>query len=131
MNYRINPRSISSPVGNHSHAILTTGVNSFLHTSGIAPIAIDGTTPAETGDQAQLIWETAKTILADAHMKPQDVISTTTYVVIGEDLNSLTEERDKFFSGHQPAATTISIPALADKAWKVEISIVAAKSAAS
>jgi enamine deaminase RidA (YjgF/YER057c/UK114 family) len=129
MNYRINPRSISPPVGNHSHAILTKGTNSFLHTSGIAPIATDGTVPAEIGDQARVIWENAKAILADAHMEPQDIISTTTYVVVGEDLNSPTEERDKFFNGHQAAAATISIPALTDKAWKIEISIVAAKDA--
>ena len=51
MNYQINPRVISPPAANYSHAVLSTNPEKMVHTSGVVPVSIDGETPTAIGDQ--------------------------------------------------------------------------------
>lgn len=122
----ISPSTIAPPVANYAHAILTTSPARWLHTSGVVPIDQDGTTPGDIADQAELVWSNIATMLEDAGMTWTDLVSVTTYVVVGEPLAPVMAARDRALQGHRSASTLVIVPALARQEWLVEIAIVAA-----
>ena len=128
MNREIRPSSIAPPAANYAHAVLTEGAARWLHTSGVVPTRPDGTTPDDIGEQAAVVWANIAAMLARAGMRPADVVSVTTYVVVGEPLGEVMAARDEFMGGRRAASTLVTVPALAQPAWKVEIAIVAAAS---
>lgn len=126
MNRRITPPSIAPPAANYAHAMLTEGASRWLHTSGVVPVARDGTTPDGIAAQADLVWSNIAAVLEHAGMRPADVVSVTTYAVVGAELAPVMAARDRFFGGHLAASTLVTVPALARPEWRVEIAIVAA-----
>jgi 2-iminobutanoate/2-iminopropanoate deaminase len=123
----IRPADIAAPAAAYAHAVLTESPSRWLHTSGVVPIALDGTTPAELADQAALVWSNIGAMLRDAGMAPADIVSVTTYVVVGEDLAVVMAARDTALAGHRAASTLVTVPALARPEWRMEIAIVAAQ----
>ena len=126
MNRLINPSSIAAPAANYAHAVLTTGASRWLHTSGVVPTRPDGTTPDDIGEQAAVVWANIGAMLDEAGMRPADVVSVTTYAVAGEQLGPVMAERDRFLAGRRVASTLVTVPALAQPQWKMEIAVVAA-----
>lgn len=126
MNRPINPHSIAPPAANYAHAVLTEGASRWLHTSGVVPTGPDGTTPADIGEQAEVVWHNIGAMLAEAGMRPADIVSITTYAVVGEQLGEVMAARDRFLGGRKAASTLVTVPALAQPQWKMEIAIVAA-----
>ena len=122
----IRPADIAAPAANYAHAVLTESSTRWLHTSGVVPIAPDGSTPASLAEQAALVWANIAAMLRDAAMAPSDVVSVTTYVVVGEDLATVMAARDAALDGHLAASTLVPVPALARPEWRMEIAIVAA-----
>ena len=127
MNYRINPRTIHPPAAKYSHAVLSTGFEKILHSSGVVPVDSEGITPEHIGDQANLIWNNIGEILSEAHMEVSDIVEVTTYVVNNRDLQVVMESRDTHLKGHRAASTLVTVSELAQEQWKMEISIVAVK----
>ena len=127
MNYQINPRVISPPAANYSHAVLSTNPEKMVHTSGVVPVNVDGETPPAISDQADLIWSNITDILREAHLELSDIVSITTYVVSGNDLGEVMNSRDQQLGDHKPASTLVVVPELAKVQWKMEISVVAVK----
>ena len=127
MNYRINPRTIHPPAAKYSHAVLSTGFEKILHSSGVVPVDSEGITPELIGDQANLIWKNIGEILSEAHMEVSDIVEVTTYVVNNRDLQVVMESRDAHLKGHRAASTLVTVSELAQEQWKMEISIVAVK----
>ena len=95
MNYQINPRVISPPAANYSHAVLSTNPEKILHTSGVVPVTADGSTPVAIRDQADLVWLNITEILREAHLELSNIVSITTYVVSGNDLGEVMNSRDQ------------------------------------
>ena len=126
MNRPVNPTSIAPPAANYAHAVLTTAPSRWLHTSGVVPVRPDGTTPDDIADQATVVWQNLLAMLAEAGMGPRDVVSVTTYAVVGEDLLPVMAARDEALEGHRAASTLVTVPALAQPQWRMEIAIVAA-----
>ena len=126
MNREISPTSIAPPAANYAHAVLTEGAARWLHTSGVVPVRPDGTVPDDIGEQAEVVWANIGAMLDDAGMAPTDVVSVTTYAVVGEPLGPVMAERDRFLAGRRVASTLVTVPALAQSAWRMEIAIVAA-----
>ena len=126
MNRQINPNSIAAPAANYAHAVLTEAASRWLHTSGAVPTRSDGTVPDDIGDQAEVVWANIGAMLSQAGMRPADIVSVTTYAVVGEPLGPIMAARDRFMGGRKAASTLIIVPALAQSAWKLEIAIVAA-----
>jgi 2-iminobutanoate/2-iminopropanoate deaminase len=122
----IQPLDVAAPVAAYSLARLVTGPARWLHTSGIVASRPDGTVPDGLAEQAAVIWTSLGAVLRDAGMAPADVVSITTYVVAGEDLGLVMAARDRFFAGHRPASTLVTVPALARAEWRMEIALVAA-----
>ena len=126
VNYQINPLSIAAPAANYAHAVLSDRPERWLHTSGVVPTAPDGSTPSEVSAQAAVVWENIAAMLSEAEMVPSDIVSVTTYVVVGEPLGPVMTARDAFLAGHRAASTLVTVPELAQPHWRVEVAIVAA-----
>ena len=126
MNREIRPTTIAPPAANYAHAMLTQGPARWLHTAGVVPTAPDGSVPTGLGEQAAQVWSNIGAILSEAEMSAADVISVTTYVVVGEELAPVMRARDEFLDGKRVASTLVTVPALARPEWRVEIAIVAA-----
>jgi 2-iminobutanoate/2-iminopropanoate deaminase len=121
------PPSIAPPAANYAHAVLAEQPTRLLHTAGVVPVAPDGTIPSGVGEQAAVVWANIEAILIEADMSMSDIVSVTTYVVVGEPMADVMAERDRVFGGHLAASTLLPVPALARPEWKVEIAVVAAR----
>jgi enamine deaminase RidA (YjgF/YER057c/UK114 family) len=124
----IRPADIAAPAANYAHAVLTERAGRWLHTSGVVPIAPDGSTPVGLADQAAVVWANIAAMLSDAGMEPADIVSVTTYVVVGDDLGPVMAARDEALDGHRAASTLVTVPALARPEWRMEVAVVAAGS---
>jgi enamine deaminase RidA (YjgF/YER057c/UK114 family) len=127
VNRPVQPATLAAPAAAYSHAIVTDGAARWLHTSGVVPTRPDGTVPDALVDQADTVWANIGAMLAEVGMGPSDVVSVTTYVVVGEDLPVVMAARDRFMAGHRPASTLVTVPALARPEWRMEIAVVAAR----
>lgn len=122
----IRPTDIAAPAARYAHAVLTESAARWLHTSGVVPVAPDGSTPDPLAEQATLVWTNIAAMLREADMVPADIVSVTTYVVVGEDLATVMAARDAALGGHRAASTLVTVPALARPEWRMEIAVVAA-----
>ena len=122
----IAPADIAAPAANYAHAVLTESPSRWLHTSGVVPITPDGSTPDSIGDQAVVVWANIAAILRDATMTTDDIVSITTYVVVGEDLAAVMAARDEALGAHRAASTLVPVPALARPEWRMEVAVIAA-----
>jgi len=129
VNHEIEPASIAPPAANYANAILTEGATNWLHTAGVVPTAPDRSTPEGIAEQTELVWTNLLAILQEAQMSTNDIVSITTYVV-ADHMSSLPfvmAARDKALGGRRVASTLVTVPALANPAWKVEIALIAAR----
>ena len=128
----LNPSSIAAPAAAYAHGVEVPANARLIVTSGVVPTRTDGTTPNDIGDQAALVWQNISAILAEGNMSLTDVISVTTYVVasptLHDDLPVVMRERDTALQGVLAASTLVTVPALAKPEWKMEISVIAARS---
>ena len=123
----IRPADIAAPAANYAHAVLTESPTRWLHTSGVVPVSPDGSTPESLAGQATQVWANITAILRDAEMQPSDIVSVTTYVVVGEDLAPVMASRDLVLVGHRAASTLVTVPALARPEWRMEVAVIAAR----
>lgn len=125
------PDGLAAPAANYSHAMLSENVSRIMHTSGVVPTRPDGTVAEDLATQASTVWETLGALLAEAGMVATDVVSVTTYVVVdpsrvlADDLAVVMAARDVALDGHRAASTLVTVPALAQPSWLMEIAIVA------
>ena len=87
----------------------------------------DGSIASTVGEQAAAIWRSLTGICEAAGFSLSDVVSYTTYVVVGQDLAAVMAARDEALAGHKPASTLIVVPQLARPEWLVEIAAIAAQ----
>jgi enamine deaminase RidA (YjgF/YER057c/UK114 family) len=129
VNQQIAPADIAPPAANYAHAVLSEAPAAILHTSGVVPVAPDGSVPESMAEQAEVVWSNILAILRDASMSPDDVVSITTYVVVDHmsSLATVMHARDEALRGHRAASTLVTVPALARPEWKMEIAVVAAR----
>ncbi len=124
----VQPPDIAPPPANYAHAVLTTDATRWLHTSGVVPVAADGSVPEGVAAQAEVVWQNLLAILRAADMPLDNVVSVTTYVTsaVGDGLGSVMAARDAALEGRRVASTLVTVPALAQPAWLVEIALIAA-----
>lgn len=126
MNRQIAPAGIAQPSANYAHAMVSIGATRWLHTSGVVAAGPNGLVPDELDDQAETIWRNLLIMLDEAEMEVSDIVSVTTYVVVGNDLSIVMAARDRVMGEHRAASTLVPVPALARPEWKMEIAIIAA-----
>ncbi len=124
----IEPPDIAPPAANYAHAVLTTDATRWLHTSGVVPVAPDGSVPEGVAAQAEVVWHNLLALLRAADMPLDSVVGVTTYVTtaVGDGLGAVMAARDAALEGRRVASTLVTVPALAQPAWLVEIAIIAA-----
>ncbi|MDA2944581.1 MAG: RidA family protein [Actinomycetota bacterium] len=122
----ISPPTMAPPPAAYAHGVSIEGATRWVHTSGVVPVSADGSVPADLSDQAALVWRNVLAILAAADMSASDIVSVTTYVVVGEDLSVVMAARDVALGGHLAASTLVTVPALARAEWRMEIAVIAA-----
>jgi enamine deaminase RidA (YjgF/YER057c/UK114 family) len=127
MNEPVAPSSIAPPAANYHHGVVATGSSRLLHTSGVVPIAPDGTVPGELAEQATVVWTNIAAIVDAAGLAMSDIVSITTYVVMGCDMSAVMTARDHALAGHRAASTLVYVPALARPEWQLEVAVVAAR----
>ncbi len=127
MNRELSPAGMAAPAANYAHAVVSEirEASRMLHTSGVVPTRPDGSVPDSLADQAGAVWASLSALLAEAGMSPTDVVSVTTYVVVGEDLGTVMAARDAVLGDHRAASTLVTVPALARPEWRMEVAIVA------
>lgn len=127
MNTPVLPPSIAPPAANYAHAVLSVEATRMLHTSGVVPIAPDGSVPESIEAQAEVVWGNLTAILNEADMLVSDIVSVTTYVVADHlaALAAVMAARDRALGGHRAASTLVTVPVLARPEWKMEIALVA------
>ncbi len=123
----LNPKNIAPPAANYHHAVVVDRPTRWLHTSGVVPTAPDGSSPTTVGEQAKVVWSNIAAMLTEAELAPTDIVSVTTYVVLGEPLAAVMAARDAFLGDHRAASTLVTVPALAQPQWKMEVAVVAAR----
>ena len=121
------PASIAPPAAAYAHAVLAEGSSRLLHTAGVVATRPDGTVPDSVGEQADVVWTNITAILDEADMSVSDIVSMTTYVVVGNPMGDVMAARDRALSGHLAASTLLPVPALARPEWQIEIAIIAAR----
>lgn len=121
------PAGIAPPAANYAHGVLTVGAARMIHTCGVVGTLPDGTVPDAVGEQAVAVWANIAAILAAGGLELTDIVSYTTYVVDGNDLGAVMAARDHAFGSHRAASTLIPVSRLAQPAWKVEVTAVAAR----
>jgi enamine deaminase RidA (YjgF/YER057c/UK114 family) len=127
MHRELRPPTMAPPAANYAHAILSElgPASRLLHTSGVVPTNPDGGVPESLSAQADAVWAGILALLAEAEMTVADVVSVTTYVVVGEDLATVMAARDRALGGRRAASTLVTVPALARPEWRLEVAIVA------
>ena len=86
MHREVTPSSIAPPAANYALGLLSTGVSKVLHTSGIVGERPDGSISDDVGEQADVIWGSLAAICAEVGMTIDDIVSITTYAVVGHAL---------------------------------------------
>jgi 2-iminobutanoate/2-iminopropanoate deaminase len=126
MNRQIAPVHLAPPAANYAHAVVSMASARMLHTSGVVATRPDGSVPDGLAEQAQVIWENLLAMLEEAEMEVADIVSVTTYVVVGNDFSVVMAARDQVMGAHRAASTLVPVPALAQPKWKMEIALIAA-----
>ncbi len=126
MNTSITPTTIAAPAANYSLAVHSSAGSQWLHTAGIVGTRADGSIASTIGEQAEEIWRSIAAIFNEAHFAITDLVSYTTYAVLGHDLSAVMTARDHALNGHRAASTLIVVPTLARPEWLVEIVAIAA-----
>lgn len=127
MNRTVEPAGIAPTAARYAQGVVSDGPGRLLHTSGIVAIAPDGVVPGSLAEQAEVVWANLAAILAAADMERTDIVSITTYVVVGEPLGPVMAARDAFMGDHLAASTLITVPALVRPEWRMEVALVAAR----
>ena len=129
MNHPVRPEGVAAPAARYELGVVSEAGSTVLHTAGIVGARPDGSVPQKVGEQADEIWRSILAILDAGGFAKTDIVSYTTYVVTGVDLEPVMAARDAHLSPHTAASTLITVPALARPEWKVEITVVAARTA--
>lgn len=125
MNREINPESIAPTAAKYAHGVLSTGVERILHISGTVGTRPDGTISDDVAEQAVETWRSISAICVEAGMSVDDIVSITTYAVVGQPLAGVMAARDAALGGRRVASVLITVPALVRPEWKMEIAAVA------
>ncbi len=112
---------------NVAHGVEVPAGARLLFANGQVGTKPDGSTPAATADQAEVIFGRLKAILEAANMTLGDVVRFDVYLTDQADVKTFVAVRDRFMLDHKPGATLLVIKGLARPELKIEIEAVAAK----
>jgi 2-iminobutanoate/2-iminopropanoate deaminase len=119
------PTTISGPAARYALGIAVDRPERVVQTAGIVGERPDGSISDDPGEQAAEIWRSIAVLLAEAGLGAADIVSYTTYAVVGVDRMTIQGARDAFLDGHLAASTLLYVPMLARPEWKLEVVVTA------
>jgi enamine deaminase RidA (YjgF/YER057c/UK114 family) len=91
-----------------------------------AQVPVDGRkgTPEDIAEQAALVWAGVRDALAEKHLETRHIVAIETDLADRADLAAAAEEEKRHVRHH--VARTVRIVGMADPAWRIQVSVVAA-----
>jgi len=114
------------PFSKYSQAVEVPAGHRLVAVSGQVGVDANGTLAPDTKGQHEQTWRNLLAILAQAGLGPHDIVEVTAYVTGADGVAIYRSVREAFLDGAEPASTLLHITGLADPAWVVEISVIAA-----
>lgn len=124
---KLNPPSISAPLGAYSHGIEIPPGARVIHVSGQVGVRADGSVAEGIEAQLACAWQNILAILAASGMRAPDIVKVTTYLTRPEDFKVHPRIRAQYLGEARPAATALCVTALAAPEFLCEIEVIAAK----
>jgi 2-iminobutanoate/2-iminopropanoate deaminase len=122
-----NPDGVAAPLGHYSHCGEVGPGTRVLHMAGQTARELEGGIPNEFRDQAILVWDRLKNILAANEMATSDIVKLAIFITDAADIDVLREVLPDALGANRPASTALVVSALARPEFKLEIELIAAK----
>ena len=121
-----NPNALFAPYANYAHAVEVAAGSRLLFISGLNGYESDGQTmPSDFEGQAELIWSHLETILQEADMSVENLVSLRFYLAHPAlDTANVTVLKQRLGTHH--TARTVVCAGMLEPGWLVEIEAVAA-----
>jgi enamine deaminase RidA (YjgF/YER057c/UK114 family) len=116
----------TKPFSNYSQAIEVAAGERLLFVSGQVGTTPDGKIGETEKRQHELAWANVLAILENAGMTAENLVECTIYITDQASVGLYREVRDAMLKGARPTATLLVVSGLANPAFKVEVSAVAA-----
>ena len=110
-----------------AHGVEVPAGARLLFTNGQVGTKLDGTTPESTAEQAEVVFDRVKAVLAAAKMGLSDIVRLTVFLTDQKDVPTFVEVRDRVMGTHKPGAIILVVKGLARPELKIEIEAMAAK----
>lgn len=124
---RVNPKSISAPVGKYSHVTIIPK-NSDLYTfSGQIGVDSNGNIPEPLNEQVHNTFRNIAQILESQNLTSDDIIKVNIWATEEIDWDFLYAEWDNLFGETYPSMTVAYVKGLGLAELKIEIEIWASK----
>jgi len=120
------PAGISEPYGTYVHGIEPPVGSRMVFLSGQIPVPVEGSVPPSMEEQATICWHNIEAILNDAGLGIEHIVRTTQYLTDASMYSEANAVRAKFLNGHRTASVSITVPALIEPSWLIEIDAIAA-----
>lgn len=120
------PEGVSDPYGTYVHGIEPPLNSRMVFLSGQIPVAPDGTVPEGMEAQATVCWQNIEGILKAAGLGIHNLVRTTQYLVDASQYPAANAVRARFLGSHRTASVAITVPALIEPNWLIEIDAIAA-----
>lgn len=121
----VNPPSVSSPIGNYSHAIEVRSGARHLYISGQIPENAIGEVPKGFDEQCEAVWRNISATLDFAGMSLKNLVKVTTFLTHPDQVEQNGKIRRHFLGDLRPALTVVIVQTLESK-WLLEIEAIAA-----
>jgi enamine deaminase RidA (YjgF/YER057c/UK114 family) len=122
-----NPADAFPPYANYAHAVEVPAGARTLYISGLNGYESDGTTmPADFAGQVELIWRHLESILAQAEMATDDLVSLRFFLASAAHDPENVEILRRHLGSHA-CARTVVCQQLLEPEWLVEVEAIAAK----
>jgi enamine deaminase RidA (YjgF/YER057c/UK114 family) len=124
----LDPTSVHPPGPAYSHsAVVPTGTE-LVFLSGQVGVRPDGSASAALEEQVEQVFANISALLAAHGLGASAIVKLTTFLVAGQQIQTVRAARSKFLGGHRPASTLVYVSQLADPMWHVEVEVIAARS---
>lgn len=120
------PEGVSDPYGTYVHGIEPPIGSRLVFLSGQIPVALDGSVPSTMEEQATICWQNIEGILKAAGLGIGNLVRTTQYLTNASLYPEANAVRAKFLGDHRTASVAITVPALIEPNWLIEIDAIAA-----
>jgi len=120
------PEGVSDPYGTYVHGIEPPLNSRLVFLSGQIPVRLDGSVPEGMEAQATVCWENIQGILKTAGLDIGNLVRTTQYLIDPTMYPAANKVRARFLGDHRTASVAITVPALIEPNWLIEIDAIAA-----